>query len=113
MARHCAGFFMESPMVQQSPNLTSPITPGPIGRTIQPDDDATLWAERHRNNPNGAWAQIASPQARRNANYIVVAQLPDGTWAQVSFAASSGRRLGVVDKTPRKKRGSPKKKGDA
>ncbi len=112
MARHCAGFFMESPMVQHPPDLTSPITPGPLGRTIQPDDEAVLFAQRHRNNPHGAWAQIASPQARRNANYIVVAQLVDGSWAQVSFAASSGRRPGVVDKTPRKKRGSPKKKSD-
>lgn len=98
-------------MVQQSPDPSSPITPGPIGRSIQPDDEAVMFAQRHRNNPNGAWAQIASPNERRNANYIVVAQLPDGTWAQVSFAASSGRRLGVADKTPRKKRGSPKKEG--
>lgn len=85
------------------------IVPGPTGRTIQPDDEAVLFAQRHRANPNGAWVQIASPDDRSGHDYIVVAQLEDGSWARVSWAARAGRKPGAADRTPRKKRGSPKK----
>lgn len=103
-------------MVQQSPDTSPTITPGTPTATIKADSDesalALAFAQRHRNNPRGAWSPLASPGERRNNNYEVVALLEDGvTWAQVSFAGAAGRRPGDVDKTPRKKRGSPKKKG--
>lgn len=84
---------------------TTPVQPGTIVGEVELNDlpsGALLVAQRHRSNPYGTWTQIGSPSERKNKDYHVVVQIPDGTWWRVSFHSAKGRTDGAKDKTPRK-----------
>lgn len=86
------------------------ITPGPILGECQLMDleGGERLAMRHRGNPNGAWVEIAATTDRPGDNYHVIALLADGTWTRVLYHQASGRKAGIVETTPRKKKGSKK-----
>ena len=73
------------------PNYVTPGEISPPVKLVDLDRSTVVnWAQRHADNPNGRWVQIAFPEARTSNRYKVIGQLQDGSWIAVFWGQGEG-----------------------